>query len=67
MDTITAIAHKHYLSRGGSLQGAIARLQHKGLIYGSEQGYLVHHASGSTTRITGAIAPHKSLVLKSIR
>lgn len=31
--------HKHGLSRGGSLQGAIAGLQHKGLIYGSEQGY----------------------------
>lgn len=31
--------HKHYLSRGGSLQGAIAGLQHKGLIYGSEHGY----------------------------
>ncbi|NEO30809.1 MAG: ATP-binding protein [Symploca sp. SIO3C6] len=31
--------HKHCLSRGGSLQGAIAGLQHKGLIYGSEQGY----------------------------
>ncbi|BAZ23574.1 hypothetical protein NIES4073_44630 [Kalymmatonema gypsitolerans NIES-4073] len=31
--------HKHYLSRGGSLQGAIAGLQHKGLIYGAEQGY----------------------------
>jgi hypothetical protein len=31
--------HKHYLSRGGSLQGAIAGLQHKGLIYGVEQGY----------------------------
>lgn len=31
--------HKHYLSRGGSLQGAIAGLQHKGLIYGSDQGY----------------------------
>ncbi|MBD1925393.1 ATP-binding protein [Trichocoleus sp. FACHB-90] len=31
--------HKHYLSRGGSLQGAIAGLQHKGLIYGSEQHY----------------------------
>ncbi|RMG07890.1 MAG: ATP-binding protein [Cyanobacteria bacterium J055] len=30
---------KHYLSRGGSLQGAIAGLQHKGLIYGSELGY----------------------------
>lgn len=32
---------KHYLSRGGSLQGAIAGLQHKGLIYGSEQGYQI--------------------------
>ena len=31
--------HKHYLSRGGSLQGAIAGLQHKGLIYGAELGY----------------------------
>lgn len=31
--------HQHCLSRGGSLQGAIAGLQHKGLIYGSEQGY----------------------------
>ncbi|MBD2063997.1 ATP-binding protein [Funiculus sociatus GB2-A5] len=31
--------NKHYLSRGGSRQGAIAGLQHKGLIYGSEQGY----------------------------
>jgi hypothetical protein len=31
--------NKHYLSRGGSLQGAIAGLQHKGLIYGAEQGY----------------------------
>jgi hypothetical protein len=30
---------KHHLSRGGSLQGAIAGLQHKGLIYGSELGY----------------------------
>lgn len=31
--------HKHGLSRGGSLQGALIGLQHKGLIYGSEQGY----------------------------
>jgi hypothetical protein len=31
-----AIAHKHYLSRGGTLQGVIARLQHKGLICTSE-------------------------------
>jgi hypothetical protein len=30
---------KHGLSRGGSLQGAITGLQHKGLIYGPEQGY----------------------------
>lgn len=30
---------KHGLSRGGSLQGALLGLQHKGLIYGSEQGY----------------------------
>jgi hypothetical protein len=30
---------KHGLSRGGSLQGALVGLQHKGLIYGSEQGY----------------------------
>lgn len=30
---------KHGLSRGGSLQGALSGLQHKGLIYGSEQGY----------------------------
>jgi hypothetical protein len=30
---------KHGLSRGGSLQGALTGLQHKGLIYGSEQGY----------------------------
>jgi hypothetical protein len=30
---------KHHLSRGGSLQGAIAGLQHKGLIYGTEFGY----------------------------
>lgn len=31
--------HKHCLSRGGSLQGALTGLQQKGLIYGSEQGY----------------------------
>lgn len=30
---------KHWLSRGGSLQGALLGLQHKGLIYGHEQGY----------------------------
>jgi hypothetical protein len=30
---------KHGLSRGGSLQGALTGLQHKGLIYGAEQGY----------------------------
>jgi len=30
---------KHHLSRGGSLQGAIAGLQHKGLIYGPDLGY----------------------------
>lgn len=30
---------KHRLSRGGSLQGALIGLQHKGLIYGAEQHY----------------------------
>jgi hypothetical protein len=30
---------KHGLSRGGSLQGALSGLQHKGLIYNAEQGY----------------------------
>lgn len=30
---------KHGLSRGGSLQGALTGLQHKGLIYGAEQAY----------------------------
>lgn len=30
---------KHGLSRGGSLQGALTGLQHKGLIYGAEQNY----------------------------
>ena len=33
--------NKHYLSRGGSLQGAIAGLQHKGLIYGADLGYQI--------------------------
>ncbi len=33
--------NKHYLSRGGSLQGAIAGLQNKGLIYGAELGYKI--------------------------
>ncbi len=33
--------NKHYLSRGGSLQGAIAGLQNKGLIYGPELGYKI--------------------------
>ncbi|MBD2255080.1 ATP-binding protein [Nostoc parmelioides] len=32
---------KHGLSRGGSLQGALTGLHHKGLIYGAEQGYLL--------------------------
>jgi hypothetical protein len=31
--------NKHSLCRGGSLQGAIAGLQHKGLIYGAELDY----------------------------
>ena len=30
---------KHGLSRGGSLQGALTGLQHKGLIYDAEHGY----------------------------
>jgi hypothetical protein len=30
---------KHRLSRGGSLQGALSGLQHKGLIYDAEHGY----------------------------
>ncbi|MBD2386548.1 ATP-binding protein [Cylindrospermum sp. FACHB-282] len=30
---------KHGLSRGGSIQGALTGLQHKGLIYNAEQGY----------------------------
>jgi hypothetical protein len=32
---------KHHLSRGGSLQGAIASLQQKGLVYGAEYGYRI--------------------------
>jgi hypothetical protein len=32
---------KHGLSRGGSLQGALTGLQHKGLIYGAEQRYQI--------------------------
>jgi hypothetical protein len=32
---------KHGLSRGGSLQGALMGLQHKGLIFGAEQRYQV--------------------------
>ncbi|AFZ23409.1 hypothetical protein Cylst_1097 [Cylindrospermum stagnale PCC 7417] len=30
---------KHGLSRGGSIQGALTGLQHKGLIYSADQGY----------------------------
>ncbi|MEB3292869.1 MAG: ATP-binding protein [Synechococcales bacterium] len=30
---------KHHLSRGGTLQGALASLEQKGLIYGAEQNY----------------------------
>jgi hypothetical protein len=32
---------KHRLSKGGSLQGALASLQQKGLVYGPEQGYRI--------------------------
>jgi hypothetical protein len=32
---------KHHLSRGGGLQGAIASLQQKGLVYGAEYGYRI--------------------------
>jgi hypothetical protein len=32
---------KHHLSRGGSLQGALASLQQKGLMYGQEYGYRI--------------------------
>ncbi len=36
-----AYINKHYLSRGGSLQGALSSLEQKGLIYGSHLGYRV--------------------------
>ncbi|NDJ16362.1 AAA family ATPase [Myxacorys almedinensis] len=32
---------KHNLSRGGGLQGALASLEQKGLVYGAEQGYRI--------------------------
>ncbi len=32
---------KHHLSRGGGLQGALASLQQKGLVYGPEYGYRI--------------------------
>jgi hypothetical protein len=32
---------KHRLSRGGSLQGALASLEHKGLVYGSKYRYQI--------------------------
>lgn len=32
---------KHQLSRGGGLQGALASLEQKGLVYGSEYGYQI--------------------------
>lgn len=32
---------KHHLSRGGGLQGALASLQQKGLVYGPEYGYQI--------------------------
>jgi hypothetical protein len=32
---------KHKLSRGGSLQGALASLEHKGLLYGPKYGYRI--------------------------
>jgi hypothetical protein len=32
---------KHRLSRGGSLQGALASLEHKGLVYGPRHGYRI--------------------------
>lgn len=32
---------KHQLSRGGSLQGALASLEHKGLVYGAKYGYRI--------------------------
>ncbi len=36
-----AYIKKHYLSRGGSLQGALSSLEQKGLIYGPQFGYRV--------------------------
>ncbi len=36
-----AYIKKHYLSRGGSLQGALSSLEQKGLIYGPQFGYCV--------------------------
>lgn len=36
-----AYIKKHYLSRGGSLQGALSSLEHKGLIYGPQFGYRI--------------------------
>lgn len=33
--------HKHQLSRGGGLQGALASLEQKGLVYGSDYGYRI--------------------------
>ena len=32
---------KHHLSRGGGLQGALASLEQKGLVYGAEHGYRI--------------------------
>ena len=32
---------KHHLSRGGGLQGALASLQQKGLVYGADYGYRI--------------------------
>ncbi len=32
---------KHQLSRGGTLQGALLSLEHKGLIYGADRGYAI--------------------------
>jgi hypothetical protein len=32
---------KHQLSRGGGLQGALAGLEQKGLVYGSKYGYRI--------------------------
>jgi hypothetical protein len=32
---------KHQLSRGGTVQGALLSLEHKGLIYGADRGYAI--------------------------